>query len=123
MLVRLRIQRDPSLGEIQAVNCIKLIRACTNLGLKEAKDIYDATQVGPQFFTLAPEFAHLFESYIREFEPLGFRVDGGPKYQILHELRGLAKRALDADEDEIAEDIMQLILAHKLRMGSIGFPI
>jgi len=53
---------------------------------------------------------------------LGFKVDGGPKYQLLDKLRLLAKEALGESEDELAEEIMQLLLAHKLRMNENGFP-
>lgn len=115
---------NPINGYTNKVAIIKAIRYITGLGLKESKDLCEA--ITPQYLTISQ--AHL-ESDGETLTPLGranlqenmriIRVEGGnigPSiHDILNELRDLAKRALDQQEDELADEILQMVLAEKLR--------
>lgn len=101
------------------VAVIKAIRVLTGLGLKEAKDASERT--GPQTFDIhAPNFAHFndiqrgVEEQFRILRAEGVEV-GEPVWKIIEELRKLGSQALLQGEDEFANEIMQLVLAEKLR--------
>lgn len=98
------------------VAVIKAIRTLTGLGLKEAKDASEV--VGkPQTFDLQPQ-ASATPAYVEEqFRILrqeGVEV-GEPVYKLLEELRKIGAQALLQGEDELANEILQLVLAEKLR--------
>jgi hypothetical protein len=102
------------------VAVIKALRILTGLGLKEAKDASEV--VGrPQAFDFSPS---LFTAYAapeveieNQFRILrSEKVEVGPRvHLILDELRKLGSQALLQGEDELANEILQLVLAEKLR--------
>lgn len=98
------------------VEAIKAIRMLTMIGLKEAKDVTE--RPGKQTLQLRTPSVTPSDSYINENLRL-LRVNGihvgGVKQQLLQELRDLATKALAEHEDELANDILQLVLAEKLR--------
>jgi hypothetical protein len=101
------------------VAAIKAIRVLTGLGLKEAKDASERT--GPQSFDIhAPNFAHFndiqrgIDEQFRILRGEGVEV-GEPVFKILESLRQLGAQALLQGEDDLANEILQLVLAEKLR--------
>ena len=50
----------------QAVPVIKTIRSATGLGLKEAKDIWDASRITPQVIEISPDGARDLSKSLRE---------------------------------------------------------
>ena len=55
-----------------AVACIKAIRAATNMGLKEAKDLYDLSKTGP--VTCTANNVELARILMRELRELGCTI-------------------------------------------------
>lgn len=102
------------------VAVIKAIRSLTGLGLKEAKDVSDIYGVVQTLALSQPVFSTIMssEQYIEgQFRILraeGIEV-GEPVQKILTDLRKLATQALSMGEDELANEILQLVLAEKLR--------
>jgi len=101
------------------VAAIKAIRMLTGLGLKEAKDASEMG--GPQTFTLYhSNFSSygnpdsMIEEQFRILRTEGVEV-GEPVHKILQSLRELGAKALQLGEDEFANEILQLVLAEKLR--------
>jgi len=106
------------------VTIIKNIRRISGYGLKESKDLsevpgkhrlplmgremIDAKQQG-----LLDEKISLIA---RELAEYGVTV-GPSGSMIIEELRLLGIKAIEAQEDQLASDIMQLVLAEKLRRG------
>jgi hypothetical protein len=100
------------------VAVIKAIRMLTSLGLKEAKDASEAS--GEQTFPISEELNNNeVEEQFRILRTNGARV-GAPVHLILDELRQLAIQAMEMDEDELANEITQLVLAEKLRRKASG---
>ena len=103
------------------VAIIKAIRCLTGSGLKEAKDtseIYDMQSLEIYLTSGLNIAAGREEDYIEEqFKIL--RQEGcliGPSvHRLLQELRMLGSQALEQGEDELANEILQLVLAEKLR--------
>jgi len=98
---------------------IKAIRTLTGLGLKEAKDASE--RKGPQLLDL--DFPGLtrypnpnveMENQFRILRAEGVLV-GEPVHKLLEELREIGAQALRMGEDELASEILQLVLAEKLR--------
>ena len=100
------------------VAVIKAIRTLTGLGLKEAKDASERPgQV--QTFDLQPMSSYInpqqaIDDQIRILRNEGVEV-GEPVHKLLEELRKLGSQALLQGEDELANEILQLVLAEKLR--------
>jgi hypothetical protein len=101
------------------VAVIKAIRTLTGLGLKEAKDASE--RPGPQVFDIHhsnftswsnPEQG--IEEQFRIMRNEGVEV-GEPVWKIVESLRQLGSQALLQGEDELANEILQLVLAEKLR--------
>ena len=100
------------------VAVIKAIRTLTGLGLKEAKDASERPGVRQAFPLALPNGINnpLYEEQCRILRIENVEV--GPAGQkILQELRSLGSQALLQGEDELANDILQLVLAEKLRRG------
>jgi len=108
------------IGYTNKVSVIKAIRMLSGFGLKEAKDASEV--VGkPVVFELA---RHNFSGYqspeteidnqYKILRSQGVQV-GEPVHKILDELRKLGSDALLQGEDELANEILQLVLAEKLR--------
>lgn len=102
------------------VPTIKAIRELTGAGLKEAKDMSENSQ--PQVITInEPYFVNNYANPELEIEKIikilrGCNVHvGGTVRKLLEELRKLAVEALQGGEDELANEILQLALAEKLR--------
>jgi len=101
------------------VAVIKAIRTLTGLGLKEAKD---ASEIygRPQTFEIHPSLTssyanpHLIDEQFRILRSEGIEI-GEPAQKIIEELRKLGSQALLQGEDELANEILQLVLAEKLR--------
>lgn len=105
------------------VQVIKAIRTLTGLGLKEAKDVSE--RAGKQTFDIKHTYfgscANLEEAIDEQFKILrhnNVEVDG-PVYYIIESLRKLGSDALLQGEDELANEILQLVLAEKLRRKRI----
>ena len=95
------------------VSAIKAIRVITSLGLKEAKDISD--DYGSEHTLKVNSTSEAeFNEACRILRTEGYIV-GGAVHFLLEKLRELAKEALQQQEDDLANEIMQLILAEKLR--------
>lgn len=100
------------------VAVIKAIRTLTGLGLREAKDACERVGTRQTFpCTLNGGSDHpLYEEQCRILRSEGIDV-GAPVQRILQELRSLGSQALLQGEDELANEILQLVLAEKLRRG------
>lgn len=108
------------------VTVIKAIRTLTGSGLKEAKDTSEMP--GQQMLeirlgysilsTIAPGSEDAFiEEQFRILRANG--CDVGPSvHKILQSLRDLGADALKQGEDELANEILQLVLAEKLRRNN-----
>ena len=101
------------------VEAIKAIRVLTGLGLKEAKDASERS--GPQTFdvplnsfTSWSDPHRGIDEQFRLLRANGIEV-GEPVFKILESLRKLGADALLQGEDELANEILQLVLAEKLR--------
>ncbi len=101
------------------ITVIKAIRTLTGLGLKEAKDASERTE--PQTFDIhLPSFSSWsdpqrgIDEQFRILRNEGVEV-GEPVWKIIEELRQLGSQALLQGEDELANEILQLVLAEKLR--------
>lgn len=102
------------------IGVIKAFRVLTGLGLKESKDAVEV--VGkPQTFDIT---SSLWASYVNpeaaieeQFTILrAEKVEVGPPvHKLLDELRKLGSQALLQGEDNLANEILQLVLAEKLR--------
>jgi len=98
------------------VSAIKAIRSITGIGLKEAKDASEAHGCVQHFEVAQQDFA-MFEDQCRILRNEGFIVNGF-RFKILQSLRELASEALTLGEDELANEILQLVLAEKLRCNT-----
>ena len=100
------------------VQVIKALRTLTGMGLKEAKDASEVVGQTQTFdlssFSSYPNPQQEIETQIRILRSEGVQV-GEPVYRILEELRRLGSEALLQGEDELANEILQLVLAEKLR--------
>ena len=98
------------------VAVIKAIRTLTGLGLKEAKDASEVVGI-PQTFDLEPLASSTSVFIEEQFRILrNERVEvGEPVHKLLEELRKIGAQALLQSEDELANEILQLVLAEKLR--------
>jgi hypothetical protein len=100
------------------IEVIKAIRTLAGLGLKEAKDASE--RMGPQTFAIAANTSgisnpqHYIEQQFQILTKNGAEV-GEPVFMILEDLRKLGAQALLQGEDELASEILQLVLAEKLR--------
>jgi hypothetical protein len=100
---------------------IKAVRIVTGLGLKEAKDLSEIQGVATVNINVSPGYganianmdAYLEEQY-RIMRNNGVLV-GPAVHRILQSLRNLASEALHQGDDELATEILQLVLAEKLR--------
>ena len=97
------------------VTAIKAVRSLCYMGLKEAKDFVEtpgqhklSIDSGVSEYNIA-ELCQILRNE-------GFLV-GSPIHEVLRGLRELASEALSVGADELANEIMQLILAEKLRIG------
>ena len=104
------------------ISVIKAIRILTGFGLKEAKDASERT--GLQVLTLDlaslsryPDPNAEVENQFRALRKEGVEIVE-PAYRLLEELRALGVQALQMGEDELANEILQLVLAEKLRRKS-----
>ncbi len=110
---------------INKVAVIKAIRTLTGVGLKEAKDISEVvghpqtldvqqiTSLGMSGSGITDTDRFLNEQF-RILRNEGVQV-GEPIYKLIEELRKIGAQALLQGEDEFANEIMQLVLAEKLR--------
>jgi hypothetical protein len=114
MTIPARITIKTPFSNGDKISCIKSIRALTGLGLKDAKDIADASGIIHEA-TVFPGLSYLeFEQNCRILRNAGVEV-GGAVFTILEDLRDLGAQALKQGEDELAAEILQLVLAEKLR--------
>lgn len=102
---------------LNKVAVIKAVRALTGYGLKEAKDVSEIIDQ-PVVLKINPGAAGSLQSYvdeqIRVMISCGCEVRGSAA-GIVEDLRKLGIAALEAGEDDLANDILQLVLAEKLR--------
>lgn len=105
------------------VAVIKTIRTLTGLGLKEAKDASEIIGT-PQTLKINPGLYANYanpdveiENHFRFLRTEGIQV-GGSIHILLEDLRKLAAKALEQGEDEMANEILQLVLLEKLRQNN-----
>lgn len=96
----------------EKINVIKALRTLAGLGLKEAKDLSEKPGVELIKIVVRSETEYLTNCEVLKRH--GVKT-GEPVAEILADLRKLAHSALDSGEDELANEILQLILAEKLR--------
>lgn len=103
------------------VTVIKAIRCLSYRGLKEAKDLSEMSgpQILPVRLTSGSGYIpgneeSYFEEQCRILRNNGCEV-GASVHLILQSLRDLAADALKQGDDDLANEIMQLVLAEKLR--------
>jgi len=105
----------------QKVAAIKAIRELTNMGLKEAKDASEI--IGDQQLSIGhrlygpnaePDAQMKFEMSIKAMESAGIEI-ADYAFRILKSLRELGAEAFRCGDDELAGEILQLVLAEKLR--------
>lgn len=101
------------------IEVIKAIRTLTGLGLKEAKDATEC--IGNRVFDIqlsnfssANDPQRAIEEQFRILRNNGVEV-GEPVWEIIESLRKLGSDALLQGEDDLANEILQLVLAEKLR--------
>lgn len=70
--------------------------------------------VQTSYLNTYPDPERELEEQLRILRTEGIRVSGTTD-SILEELRHLAKEALEQEEDELANEIFQLVMAEKLR--------
>ena len=102
------------------VAAIKALRCITNVGLKEAKDMSEAPNEQTITVNVANEadperLSRYVSSCIDVLERAGFNMSGTSR--ILKDLRKLATEAIAMHEDELANEILQLVMTEKLRRG------
>lgn len=102
---------------VNKVAVIKAIRTLTGLGLKESKDASERPGVRQEFPLILPNGTDnsQYDEQCRILRSEGVEV--GAVHKILQELRKLGSQALLQGEDELANEILQLVLAEKLRRG------
>lgn len=101
------------------VEVIKAIRVLSGLGLKEAKDASERSgsqtfDIHMSNFTSWSDPQRGIDEQFRLLRNNGVEV-GEPVWKIIEELRQLGSQALLQGEDELANEILQLVLAEKLR--------
>ena len=96
------------------VAVIKAIRWLTGMGLKEAKDVSEICGKAQTFTLVHGLTEDIINEQYRILRAEGCEV-GPPAQKILDELRKLGSQALLQGEDDLANDILQLVLAEKLR--------
>jgi hypothetical protein len=110
----------PKAPLINKVSVIKAIRTLTGLGLKEAKDASEMpgkTQVfelSGSLFLPHINTDYEIDNQLQILRSYGVEV-GDPICRLIEELRKLGSQALLQGEDELANEILQLVLAEKLR--------
>jgi len=113
---KLRIKAPDS--HSNKVAAIKAIRTLTGLGLKEAKDASERPGV-QQFFPMVHGLTQTaIDEQTRILRAEGYEI-GPSVHIIIEELRQLGSQALLQGEDELANEILQLVLAEKLRRRSM----
>jgi hypothetical protein len=104
-----------SYATFNKVAVIKTIREISYMGLKEAKDLSEMS--GPQEIIIGNTLSdQRLDDLCKILRDNGCIV-GGRVHNILKELRELGSQALLMGEDNLANEILQLVLAEKLRRG------
>ena len=104
----------PSSTILNKVAAIKALRSLAFLGLKESKDAVEMVGVAQTFKADSSASAAFQEEQFRTLRNNGIEVQGTGMF-IVEELRKLGAQALLQGEDELANEILQLVLAEKLR--------
>lgn len=94
------------------VEVIKAIRHLTGLGLREAKDVSEI-YIPQELIQILNSEAEIQQHY-RILKNNGVKISD-PAFNILSSLRDLATEALSLGEDDLANEILQLVLVEKLR--------
>ena len=101
------------------IEVIKAIRSLSYMGLKEAKDLSESPgqhtlQVVMNTVSSSPAIE--FENFCRILRNNGCLV--GPSInRVIQSLRELGADALRLGEDELANEILQMVLSEKLKRG------
>ena len=109
-------------GTNNKVTVIRTIRCLNYMGLKEAKDLCETQGTHSLTVNLQPDSSAAgiandeayFEELCRILRNNGCVV-GPSVHLILQSLRDLAAEALKQGDDDLANEILQLVLAEKLR--------
>jgi len=104
----------PPVSMVNKVSAIKAIRTLTGLGLKEAKDASEMSGQTQVYIVNTGLTERDVDDQMRILRNEGFQV-GPPIHKLLDELRNIGSQALLQGEDELANEILQLVLAEKLR--------
>ena len=100
---------------VNKVGVIKAIRTISYMGLKEAKDLCETPGEHILSVTFSGSDAD-FENNVRTLRIEGCHV-GSAVHELLQSLRELGAQALKMGEDELASEILQMVIAEKLRRG------
>lgn len=105
-----RISGKPA--DYAVISAIKSIRTLTGLSLKEVTTAFSsgATISAPVLPNIS---SSVRDENIRNLEMHGLEVDSSAS--LLQDMRDFAKRALDLGMDEIADEILSIILSEKLK--------
>jgi hypothetical protein len=100
---------------------IKALRAMFGYGLKEAKDLCEMHSERHVLELRDPSVSSaVIDEQCRLLRTEGCRV-GSPVHVVLQSMRDLAAEALRLGEDDLANEILQLVLLEKLRrVGHFG---
>lgn len=109
-----RISFVPPVLMKNKVAAIKAIRELTDLGLKDAKDVSESSGVSHTFSLRSNISEDEINNNCRILRAEGFKV-GEPVFELIEDLRKLGSQALLQGEDELANEILQLVLVEKLR--------
>jgi HPt (histidine-containing phosphotransfer) domain-containing protein len=90
------------------------------MGLKESKDLCEKYQETQKIVIDGTVTDLALNEHILTLRQNGCKV-GEPVHELLQSLRNLGSEALQMGEDELANEILQLVLAEKLRRGPDGF--
>jgi hypothetical protein len=101
---------SPDMGKVAVIKTIRLLSGC---GLKEAKDISEITSTQTIGLIGALSEDAVMEKF-KILERNGCKVTSSA-WTILDKLQALAADATDLGEHELAEEILQLVTAEKLR--------
>lgn len=109
---------NPQNGYANKVSIVKSVRYITECTLKEAVDVVNNCSeqflVFPLYKLQDPSALKELEQEIQSIRSQGGDI-GDSVHTLLNNLRQIGAEALKQGEDELANEILQLVLAEKLR--------
>jgi len=95
------------------IQVIKALRSLTGSCLLDAKNACE-DPANQEFIVLPSLSTQEISAQLQILTSNGVKVSN-PVFQLLNQLRELAREALSLNEDELANEILQLVLIEKLR--------